>query len=223
MSQSNENSAQQDLIAQQKGDEQEHEQQEQVTAEIYGLLACLFRESPSPEVLQWLRELDVEPCEHHAISNAWFKLKEAALVTNPVQVADEYQDLFIGIGCGEVVPFSSWHIAGTLMEKPLVAIRQDLKRFGFERQEDIREPEDSISALLEVMSMLQFEEFDSQQQFFNAHIRPWFISFCNEIEKAESAQFYLPVSRVLRHFGLIEQARYTEKSSSGEIQITRLQ
>lgn len=223
MSQSNENIAQQDFIAQQESDAPEHEQQEQVTAEIYGLLACLFREAPSSEVLQWLSELEVEPCEQHAMTNAWFKLKETAMATTKQQVAEEYQDLFIGIGCGEVVPFSSWHIAGTLMEKPLVAIRQDLKRFGFERQEDIREPEDSISALLEVMSMLQFEEFDSQQQFFNAHIRPWFISFCNEIEKAESAQFYLPVSRVLRHFGLIEQARYTEKLSSGEIEITRLQ
>ncbi|WP_089140309.1 TorD/DmsD family molecular chaperone [Vibrio rumoiensis] len=198
-------------------------EQEAVTAEVYGLLACLLREPPSTEVLQWLRELEVEPCEQHAMTNAWFRLKEAALMTSPEQVADEYQDLFIGIGCGEVVPFSSWHIAGTLMEKPLVAIRQDLKRFGFERQDDIREPEDSISALLEVMSMLQSEAFDAQQQFFNAHIRPWFISFCNEIEKAKSAQFYLPVSRVLRHFGLIEQARYTEKSSSGEIEITRLQ
>ncbi|MGO2498549.1 MAG: TorD/DmsD family molecular chaperone, partial [Vibrio litoralis] len=160
MSQSNENIAQQDLIGEQESDTPEHEQQEQVTAEIYGLLACLFREAPSSEVLQWLSELDVEPCEQHAMTNAWFKLKETAMATTTQQVADEYQDLFIGIGCGEVVPFSSWHIAGTLMEKPLVAIRQDLKRFGFERQEDIREPEDSISALLEVMSMLQFEEFD---------------------------------------------------------------
>ncbi|GLT14003.1 TorD/DmsD family molecular chaperone [Vibrio algivorus] len=222
MSQSNENIAQQDFIGQQESDEQEHTQEEQITAEIYGLLACLFREAPSSEILQWLSELEVESCEQHAITNAWFKLKEAAMATTTQQVADEYQDLFIGIGCGEVVPFSSWHIAGTLMEKPLVAIRQDLKRLGFERQEDIREPEDSISALLEVMSMLQFEEFESQQQFFNAHICPWFISFCNEIEKAESAQFYLPVSRVLRHFGLIEQARYTEKSSH-QIDITSLQ
>lgn len=140
-------------------------EQEAVTAEVYGLLACLLREPPSTEVLQWLRELEVEPCEQHAMTNAWFRLKEAALMTSPEQVADEYQDLFIGIGCGEVVPFSSWHIAGTLMEKPLVAIRQDLKRFGFERQDDIREPEDSISALLEVMSMLQSEAFDAQQQF----------------------------------------------------------
>lgn len=222
MSQSNENIAQQDFIGQQESDEQAHDQEEQITAEIYGLLACLFREAPSSEILQWLSELEVEPCEQHAITNAWFKLKEAAIATTTQQVADEYQDLFIGIGCGEVVPFSSWHIAGTLMEKPLVAIRQDLKRLGFERQEDIREPEDSISALLEVMSMLQFEELESQQQFFNAHICPWFISFCNEIEKAESAQFYLPVSRVLRHFGLIEQARYTEKSSH-QIDITSLQ
>ncbi|TVO36622.1 TorD/DmsD family molecular chaperone [Vibrio algivorus] len=222
MSQSNENIAQQDFIGQQESDEQAHDQEEQITAEIYGLLACLFREAPSSEILQWLSELEVESCEQHAITNAWFKLKEAAMATTTQQVSDEYQDLFIGIGCGEVVPFSSWHIAGTLMEKPLVAIRQDLKRLGFERQEDIREPEDSISALLEVMSMLQFEEFESQQQFFNAHICPWFISFCNEIEKAESAQFYVPVSRVLRHFGLIEQARYTEKSSH-QIDITSLQ
>ncbi|MBD1575577.1 molecular chaperone [Vibrio sp. S11_S32] len=187
------------------------------TAEIYGLLACLLRQSPNQEILDWLSELEVEESDVHAMSNAWFGLKQASQTAKIEDLEDEYQDLFIGIGCGEVVPFSSWHIAGTLMEKPLVHIRQDLKRLGFERQQDVREPEDNIAALLEVMSMLQSEGFDDQQSFFNAHIKPWFVSFCNAIEQAKSAQYYQAVSRALRHFCLIEQTRYTQKSDGIEI------
>lgn len=195
------------------------EQEDNATAEIYGLLAYLLRTPPNNEILNWLSDLDVEPCERHAITQAWFGLKHAAQTAKLEALEDEFQDLFIGIGCGEVVPFSSWHIAGTLMEKPLVSIRQDLKRLGFERQDDIREPEDNIAALFEVMGMLQSEAFEDQQSFFNAHIKTWFVPFCNEIEQAKSANFYQAVSRVMRHFCLIEQARYTEKKNFHSLEI----
>ncbi|WP_413478820.1 molecular chaperone [Vibrio hibernica] len=195
------------------------EQEDNTTAEIYGLLACLLRNPPNQDILNWLSELEVEESDIHAMSNAWVGLKQASQIAKIEDIEDEYQDLFIGIGCGEVVPFSSWHIAGTLMEKPLVRIRQDLKRLGFERQEDIREPEDNIAALLEVMCMLQSEVFEHQQSFFNAHIKPWFISFCNSIEQAKSAQYYHCVSRVLRQFCLIEQTRYTKDSNRLNIMI----
>lgn len=198
------------------------EQDENATAEIYGLLACLLRTSPNQDILNWLAELEVEESSHHAITNAWFGLKQAAQVAKVHNIEDEYQDLFIGIGCGEVVPFSSWHIAGTLMEKPLVKIRQDLKRLGFERQDDVREPEDNIAALFEVMSMLQTEKFVDQQSFFNAHIKTWFIAFCNDVEKAQSANFYQSVSRVIRQFCFIEQARYTEKQNLNQVEIKNI-
>lgn len=50
------------------------EQDENATAEIYGLLACLLRTSPNQDILNWLAELEVEessPRNHQCL--VWFK------------------------------------------------------------------------------------------------------------------------------------------------------
>jgi len=82
---------------------------------------------------------------------AWPLLKLAAQKATPIAVAEEYQELFIGIGRGDVVPYGSWYLTGSLMEMPLAHLRSDLKQLGYERNESVKEPEDHIAALLEVM------------------------------------------------------------------------
>ncbi|CSB61054.1 Putative formate dehydrogenase-specific chaperone [Vibrio cholerae] len=135
-------------------------------------------------------------------------------------MADEYQELFIGIGRGEVVPFASWHLTGSLMEKPLADIRDDLSRLGLERDEQVREPEDHISALCETMAYLCEESGDenaaeeTQQAFFNRHIAPWFGKLVSQIRQAPHAQFYLAVAQLLDAFLSLEQVAMTQAPSS---------
>ncbi|WP_261817436.1 TorD/DmsD family molecular chaperone [Vibrio gallicus] len=173
------------------------------------MLANFYRGAPTPEVLNFLATLEIEP-ENSAMNSAWKALSHAALATKSDALQDEYQQLFIGIGRGEVVPFGSWHQTGSLMEKPLALVRHDLQRLGFEREEQVKEPEDHISALCEVMAYLLEDHTDEAQGFFNHHIAPWFSKLNTQTIQANATDFYGHVSRLMVTFFDIEQVRFSE-------------
>ncbi len=181
--------------------------------DIYSLLAHLLRKAPDADVIAWLANLDVdapnELIQTTGMSAAWPLLKLAAQKTLLTAVEDEYQDLFIGIGHGEIVPFGSWYLTGSLMEMPLAHLRHDLKALGFERDEAVKEPEDHIAALLEVMTMLVTENDHSEQaKFFNRHLDTWFARFCQDLAAAKSAVFYSAVAELASQFLSIEKIRF---------------
>ncbi|HHP0481520.1 TPA: TorD/DmsD family molecular chaperone [Vibrio campbellii] len=193
----------------------QREQEQTLRTEIYLVLSALFRSAPSEEMIEFLTSLEVEPLES-AMQKAWIALQQAAKDSNREALEDEYQDLFIGIGRGEVMPFGSWHMTGAMMEKPLAEIRHDLELLGFERDENVKEPEDHIAALCEVMSMLTGEEEDLQQAVFNKHIAPWFNSFTQQLENAESASFYKPAAQLCEAFLTLEQVRFSVNTKSSK-------
>ncbi|WP_045489311.1 TorD/DmsD family molecular chaperone [Vibrio harveyi] len=193
----------------------QREQEQTLRTEIYLVLSALFRSAPSEEMIEFLTSLEVEPSES-AMQKAWIALQQAAKDSNREALEDEYQDLFIGIGRGEVMPFGSWHMTGAMMEKPLAEIRHDLELLGFERDENVKEPEDHIAALCEVMSMLTGEEEDIQQAVFNKHIAPWFNSFTQQLENAESANFYKPAAQLCEAFLTLEQVRFSVNTKSSK-------
>ncbi|UTZ30822.1 molecular chaperone [Vibrio campbellii] len=193
----------------------QREQEQTLRTEIYLVLSALFRSAPSEEMIEFLTSLEVEPSES-AMQKAWIALQQAAKNSNREALEDEYQDLFIGIGRGEVMPFGSWHMTGAMMEKPLAEIRHDLELLGFERDENVKEPEDHIAALCEVMSMLTVEEEDLQQAVFNKHIAPWFNSFTQQLENAESANFYKPAAQLCEAFLTLEQMRFSVNTKSSK-------
>ncbi|MGI2995247.1 TorD/DmsD family molecular chaperone [Vibrio alginolyticus] len=196
------------------------QQEQTLRTDIYLVLSTLFRSAPSDEMLAFLKSLEIEPSES-AMQKAWLALQQAANETQREALEEEYQDLFIGIGRGEVVPFGSWHRTGSMMEKPLAEIRRDLDLLGIEREENVKEPEDHISALCEVMAMLTGEEEELQQAVFNKHIAPWFQSFTRQLESAESVSFYKPAAQLCDAFLTLEQVRFSvnTKSSKNKLKI----
>ncbi len=187
-------------------------QQDELRYNIYTLLASLFRDAPSQAALTWLQTIEVETDAHRDMTTAWEMLKLAASASTEEQIKDEYQLLFIGIGRGEIVPYCSWYLTGSLMELPLAKLRQDLRALGFERQDDIKEPEDHIAAMLEVMAMLVQEgDTEAQRIFFNNHIAPWYQKLCGDIKQAASVVFYNPVAELADHFLTIEKVRFTKR------------
>lgn len=193
-------------------------QQDTLRSDIYLLLSALYRQSPSSEVLAFLAGLEPESAASD-MQKAWLALIEAARNANEETLVDEYQELFIGIGRGEVIPFASWHRTGSLMEKPLAEIRLDLELLGLEREAEVKEPEDHIAALCEVMAMLTQEEEGLQQAFFNKHIAPWFSLFTEQILRAQHAAFYLPVAQFTQTFLTLEQVRFSENTHSSKSKI----
>ncbi|KOO03444.1 TorD/DmsD family molecular chaperone [Vibrio nereis] len=193
-------------------------QEQTLRAEIYYLLSTLYRQCPDKELLEFLSGLETESAPSD-MQKAWLDLIEAAKKADLEALEDEYQDLFIGIGRGEVIPFASWHRTGSLMEKPLAAIRHDLELLGLTREDEVKEPEDHIAALCEVMALISSEDDELQQVFFNEHIATWFTAFVEQIKQAEHAKFYLAVANFAHAFLTLEQVRFSENIHSSKSKI----
>ncbi|MGC9421598.1 TorD/DmsD family molecular chaperone [Vibrio sp.] len=182
------------------------EQADAMRADIYLLLAALFRRAPNQQQKEFLAELEVEGGTS-VISQAWLNVANAARQSDLNQLEEEYQTVFIGIGRGEVVPFASWHMTGSLMEKPLAELRQHMAELGLSRNDVVKEPEDHISALCESMAFLITESSDHQQPFFNRHIAPWFVKLAQQIEQAAHAHFYRAIGALMQAFFYLEQTQ----------------
>ena len=174
-------------------------------AAFYSLLAALLRNAPDADVLAYCLSLDTAD-QKSELGAAVNTLVLAAKHSEPQRLKEEFHELFIGLGRGELVPYGSWYQTGFLMERPLGQLRADLAKLGFERSDDVHEPEDHIAALMEVMAMLIYEGAPQEQQrlFFETHISSWAKDFMKDLSVAETATFYRSVARLGSAFVAIE-------------------
>lgn len=184
-----------------------HAPEQQYRAGAYALLGALLRDVPSAETLAYAASLSENSSDKDELGISMSLLGLAAERSDPVSVDDEYHDLFIGLGRGEVVPYGSWYLTGFLMEKPLGLLRDDLMALGYERDPSVKEPEDHVAALCEVMGMMVQEGRDTatQQHFFSQHMLKWLGRFFEDLSNADSASFYQAVARFGAAFIQFEQ------------------
>lgn len=181
------------------------EPEDQVRGNTYSLLGHLLAAPPDQKTLELLASIDPGPDNAETLLGAaWQMLQTAAARTTVQQLDDEYHELFIGIGRGELIPYGSWYVTGFLMEQPLATLRADLERMGFERQEGVREPEDHAAALCEVMSICvagsDAISLEQQAAFFARHMAPWIGRFFRDMQQARSARFYRAVGQLGEQF-----------------------
>jgi len=180
-------------------------------AQLYSLLARLLAAPPDAELLAALQGLVGDGSE---LGEAFAELARAATATTAARVAEEYQDLFIGLGRGELLPYGSFYLTGFLQEKPLAELRADLARLGIARVPEVKEPEDHIAALCEVMAGLIDGGFGERQALavqrglFDKHVAPWAGRFFGDLETAGTADFYRRVGRVGALFMGIETTAF---------------
>lgn len=183
--------------------EQRSGTEEGARANAYALLGNLLARAPDAHVLGLLHQIQVPANEGRGMAGAWGMLRLAAEQTRADSAADEYFNLFIGIGRGELVPYASWYLTGFLMERPLALLRIDLEALGFERREGVCEPEDHAAALCETMAMIIGGEeipLEVQRAFFQRHVAPWMSRFFRDLQQAEAARFYSAVGLVGERF-----------------------
>ena len=170
--------------------------EDSVRANTYGLLGALLAAPPRQEIFDLLASID--PPSDDGLGAAWRELKGAAERADVEAVDDEYHDLFVGIGRGELIPYGSWYRTGFVMDKPLAVLRSDLAALGFERSEETREPEDHVAALLETMALIAAspeQGLDVQRRFFDRHVATWMRTFFTDLQAADSARFYRAVGQ----------------------------
>lgn len=174
---------------------------DQLRADIYQLLAALLRSQPSAELLQFLGNLELDANDDSEMTKAWSAVKLASNQFSSEQLEDEYFKIFYGVGSGEIMPYGSWFMTGSLMDKPLAMLRQDLMQLGFEREENVKEPEDHVAALCEVMGILILEAPGYRQLgFYQRHIGTWIDRFCTTLAATPSAAFYATVAQLAKAF-----------------------
>ncbi len=174
-----------------------NDQAQGMRASVYEFLGRLLASQPTEEILQVLRDIEDVDASEGQVAMGWELMKQSALKTDASAVGDEYLDLFIGVGRGELVPFGSWYVTGFLNEKPLALLRKDLDEIGIERQEGVKESEDHIAALCDAMAIIVRSGAEvslaKQQRFFKDHLDPWATTFFKDLQTAKSAHFYRSV------------------------------
>ncbi|WP_416140628.1 TorD/DmsD family molecular chaperone [Halomonas sp. HK25] len=186
-------------------------------ADIYRLLARLLLAPPDAELLDFLAHL--EPDEDDGdMTIAWQGLADAARATSPEAAAQAHFALLVGVIQGEITPYASWYLHGTLMDEPLVALRRDLRRLGIARAEESREPEDHLGALFEVMALLVEGDSPDQGAFFHRHLAPWAQRCMGELARVE-APLYAGTGRLGAAFLAQERQRFEAMAEESPVRV----
>jgi TorA maturation chaperone TorD len=182
-------------------------------AQEYALLATLLSRSPDAQLISSLSVIDGDPSPIGVVHTA---LGEAAARTSEEDAEREYSDLFIGLGRGLLLPYSSHYLTGTLYGRPLARLRQSLQLLGIEKAEDRSEPEDHAAILCEIMASLIGGAFASQagadREFFEQHLDPWIRRFFVDLEQTNPAYFYARVGSLGRVFVDVEREAFARSA-----------
>lgn len=183
------------------------DESDQLRAGLYRLLARIFASPPDQDLLNAIAGLSGDETE---LGQAISALAQAARTTTLDDARDEFQQVFVGIGRGLLLPYASYYLTGFLNEKPLARLRADMGPLGIARSPDVSEPEDHLAALMEMMAGLISGSFgeprslDVQQEFFARHIGNWAPHFFADLEELPQARLYAPAGRIGRLFMSIE-------------------
>jgi len=179
---------------------------------MYSFLANLLRAEPSSELVNQLTKLE---SDDSPIGKSIKTLSKLASSLDLPTIRDEYVRIFIGVGRGEILPFASYYLTGFLKDKPLAKLRSDMKEIGIELAENVKEPEDHIASLFDIMSGLILGKFSKkfsigeQRDFFNKHLAPWVDLLMRDIESSRIAVFYSPIGTIGREFMEIERSSFS--------------
>ncbi|MCG6883486.1 MAG: molecular chaperone TorD family protein [Silicimonas sp.] len=176
-------------------------------AGLYSTLATLLSAPPAEDTLRTVAALSGDASD---LGEGISALATVARGTAEAAVKREYDALFIGLGRGELLPYASFYLTGFLNEKPLARLRGHMAELGIERNPDVKEPEDHIATLCDMMAGLIRGTFgtplsvEDQHAFFNTHVATWAPHFFKDLEAAKGSVFYAPVGKIGRAFMEIE-------------------
>jgi TorA maturation chaperone TorD len=181
-------------------------------ADMYDFLASLLRTEPSDELIDKVSKLRGDDS---VIGAACLTLAHLAKNIDNGLIRNEFVSLFIGVGRGEILPFASYYLTGFLNDKPLANLRTDMAEIGIERVKGIKEPEDHIASLFDIMSGLirghygRPSSISDQAKFFKKHIEPWGGLLMRDIEAAKTVVFYAPLGTIGNAFIEIESTAFS--------------
>jgi TorA maturation chaperone TorD len=184
-------------------------EEEALRADLYDFMSALLARAPSRALLERTAALEGDGASE--LGRAIHALSRVAAKTTEQGARAEFDRLFVGLGRGELMPYASYYLTGFLHEKPLSLLRDDMRRHGIRREDTVKEPEDGIASLCEIMGGMIRGRFGppldlaGQREFFGRHLAPWAEHFFTDLERAKGSLLYAPVGTVGRAFMQIEK------------------
>lgn len=191
---------------------------------LYGFLSLIFRQEPTRELLQHLRQPELMK----ALSEMGISLEKTFLDGNEEQVLEElileYTRLFLGPG-KHISPHESVHRSdetreGLLWGKSTVEIKQFIEWLGLSYNKDYRGIPDHISVELECMQKLIEREaeawknndekmavycLEKEKWFVQEHISVWVPNFCNQVIEMALLPFYRELAILTKEWLMVEK------------------
>lgn len=173
--------------------------------QFYALLARLFAAGPDDGLLRALAQSAGDVEGDGELAHAWNDLAAAAAKTSARDATLEFDATFIGVGKAAVSTYLSHYLPVARKEVVLVELRDTLAQLGLARAASSAEPEDNLTAVLEVMRHLVAAGSDAhalelQREFFVRYLQPAYRGFCGAAHKVELSNFYKAAVRLLEAF-----------------------
>jgi len=198
-------------------------------ANMYGLLADVFREEPSDALLSKLREPDFSGALQ-ALGLSLDQMFESTPQDQLIEdLALEYTRLFIGPG-SHISPNESMHTEARFGEpnalwgEQTVAVKKFMEGAGVTIDDSFTGMPDHITAEFEFMQQLLLSEANAwsnenhelggnilkiEKRFYEEHLSQWVSNFCDKVLEVTEYPFYIQFSEVTK--GFIEFEKETMK------------
>lgn len=198
-------------------------------ANVYGLLAEIYREEPSVSLLTKLREPEFST----VLQNLGLSPQDMFEETSPGRLAEdlalEFTRLFLGPG-PHLSPNESMHVEARFGEsnaywsKQTVEVKKFMEAAGITLAEDFCGMPDHISAEFEFMQMLLEKEAQAwntddedlaanvqqvQKMFYDEHLSRWVDNFCDKVIGEAKTVFYAEMAAMTKAFMAFEGEIFT--------------
>jgi TorA maturation chaperone TorD len=181
--------------------------------QLYALLARLFAAGPDEGLLRALAQSAGSVAGDGELARAWNDLSAAAAHTSARDATLEFDATFIGVGKAPVSTYLSHYHPITRKESLLVELRDTLVQLGLARAAASAEPEDNLTAVLEVMRHLvaagsDMQSLQRQREFFARYLQPAYRGFCDAAHKVELSDYCKASVRLLEVFVEADLAQF---------------
>jgi TorA maturation chaperone TorD len=173
--------------------------------QFYAVLARLFAAGPDDGLLGALAQSAGSVEGDGELALAWNDLAAAAAKTSARDATLEFDATFIGVGKAPVSTYLSHYLPVARKEAVLVELRDTLAQLGLARAASSAEPEDNLTAVLEVMRHLvaagsDAQSLQRQREFFSRYLQPAYRGFCDAAHKADLSPYYRAAIHLLEVF-----------------------
>jgi TorA maturation chaperone TorD len=191
---------------------------------LYALLARLFAAGPDEGLLRALAQSAGTMEGDGELAQAWNNLAAAAGRTSARDASQEFDTTFVGVGRAPVSTYLSHYHPVVRKEAVLVELRDTLAQLGLARAAASAEPEDNLTAVLEVMRHLVAAGSDEQSlqrqwEFFARYLLPTYRGFCDAAHKAALSDYYMAAVDLLEVFLQSDLAQFEMAAPLGNARV----